>query len=175
MEFKDLPTTKKGASGEEIVRPVLQGLGWTVPMSVKEKHWWDWTITKKHNNIVIAIEVKTKDHNRGYGHNGKLYNGAGIDTVHFEEYKRYQKLINYPFVILFVDESLGHMIYGNTLNELMATYYCQDDGITYPNQTHGGKITQLPLSKMRPDINRLEVWDKTQTPIRLIKDGWLVP
>ena len=131
---------RKGAIGEEIVRPYLEAKGYVVCRPVSEgAHAFDGLAIyqKKH---CIAYDVKAKARMNKWP-------ATGVNESHFTTYWTFSQNHNMPFWLFFVDEILGQ-IYGNELAILEQQK--RINGIDYPFliNTRTAKIRIWPLESM---------------------------
>lgn len=138
-----LKCKSKGKVGEDIVINLLNEKGWVVYKHSTDElsHWLDMIAIKNKTNV-IAIDIKTKPR---LNH----LEATGIDNNYVEEYKKFSKEHNMPFILIFVDELLG-TIYGNTLEKLEEPKLVGNK--EYPDlmPTQYGKIIKLwHLSSMK--------------------------
>ena len=131
---------RKGAIGEEIVRPYLEAKGYVVCRPVTEGvHAFDGLAirNKKH---CIAYDVKAKARMNKWP-------ATGVNVSHFVTYWEFSQNHNMPFWLFFVDEMLGQ-IYGNEISKLEEHRHV--DGVDYPFvlNTRSDPIRIWPLEAM---------------------------
>lgn len=131
---------RKGAIGEEIVRPYLEAKGYVVCRPVTEgAHAFDGLAirNKKH---CIAYDVKAKARMNNWP-------ATGVNVSHFITYRDFSQKHNMPFWVFFVDEMLGQ-IYGNEISKLEEHRLI--DGVEYPFviNTRSDQIRIWPLKAM---------------------------
>ena len=131
---------RKGAIGEEIVRPYLEAKGYVVCRPVTEgAHAFDGLAirNKKH---CIAYDVKAKARMNKWP-------ATGVNVSHFLTYWEFSQNHNMPFWLFFVDEMLGQ-IYGNEISKLEE--HRNIDGVDYPFvlSTRSDQIRIWPLEAM---------------------------
>lgn len=131
---------RKGAIGEEIVRPYLEAKGYVVCRPVTEgAHAFDGLAirNKKH---CIAYDVKAKARMNKWP-------ATGVNVSHFVTYWEFSQNHNMPFWLFFVDEMLGQ-IYGNEISKLEEHRHV--DGVDYPFvlNTRSDQIRIWPLEAM---------------------------
>lgn len=131
---------RKGAIGEEMVRPYLEAKGYVVCRPVTEgAHAFDGLAirNKKH---CIAYDVKAKARMNKWP-------ATGVNVSHFLTYWEFSQNHNMPFWLFFVDEMLGQ-IYGNEISKLEERRSI--DGVDYPFvlNTRTDQIRIWPLEAM---------------------------
>lgn len=100
MEWKKKKTVKKGDLGEDIVKKYMESKGWIVYQPVTNGgHAFD-MLCIKHKKKVIALDVKTKAR-------FNKFEATGIDTKHYDVYKKIKCKLNIPFYLFFVDDKNG--------------------------------------------------------------------
>ena len=117
INFEDMPQSKKGAIGEEIVRNLLRNKGWITYNPDKGKaHYFDILATKDKKKV-IAIDVKTKARFNNWP-------AQGINLRHYNEYIEFVKDTNVEFYLIFVDDKNGDIHLANLINLKEPFYPC---------------------------------------------------
>ena len=150
---RDFETCKtKGEVGEGIVEKLLNEKGYIIYKSNRNDigHWLDW-ICIKNKTKAIAVDIKTKSRLT-------YINATGIDEQYFQEYVKFSKEHNMPFVLIFVDE-FTKTIYGNTIDELQKPML--DGNREYPSfiKTKFGKELHLWSLKSMKHLSNLSEED----------------
>lgn len=133
----------KGEIGEQIVKLLMESVGWVVYRPVTEgAHHFD-MLCIKDKRTAVAFDVKAK---------ARMNNlpATGIDQRHFDEYARFSNRHQMPFWLVFVDE-MERRVYGNEIAELEKERNV--GGLKYPRHIRGGKIRIWPLEAMRHIAN----------------------
>jgi hypothetical protein len=112
---------------EEIVKNHLRELGYITysPDNKNQAHCFDFVCTLNKERIFYA-DVKFKTSSIFVkGTFGQLH---GINSISFEEYKRYKRLTSSPFHLIFVDIQEG-VVYTQEINKLTGAVYIKNGEI----------------------------------------------
>lgn len=120
--FQQLPTTRKGYAGENIVSGIISASGWRVYNCPADMpHPVDFLAYKAGKGL-IAVDVKT--YPRRY-----CCPDTGLDTRDFEKYQEFERETRIPVHLVWVDE-FEAAVYGARLRSLVRQA-SQDGGKTY--------------------------------------------
>lgn len=155
MNFNELPSTKIGNYGEQIVKIELEKRGYVIYKPVSNcSHPIDNIVFDTNDNFIFC-EVKTKP--RRY-----MFDDTGIDIKHW---RRYTKLMNKrkkPVYIFFVDE-IEEWIYQADLKDIFYNKkYHEDMNEKYPK-------CYFQLSDMKPirKLTQMEIDNFKQMRLEL--------
>ena len=142
MNFKDLPSAKKGTAGEFIVDAILNQKG-VIPYHpiFDGPHPFDRLCASLDKRSFFIVEVKTKPRR-------KFYPDTGINVSHYNDYKFVQENHNIRVFLAFVDE-IEKLIYGNYLTALDMPVSVKAHGVMLEYPRIEKTIIYFPLSLMK--------------------------
>lgn len=141
MGFRDKPTTKKGAIGQELGRRELEKHGYVVyEPQTNAAHPFDILYASSDKRRLGIAEIKTKGL-RDY------YPDTGINRRHYEDYKAIAAKYGIDVVLVFVDDKVGE-IYGNRLSLLEESRLIVHGNKTLSYPLTQGKIIYFPRESM---------------------------